>query len=114
MPNEPNSEFDQLEAGGDNGTEEGDAYSKSAMAAEEAYRELDAVKDKLKEERFLFVLAGLVLLNAHILGNMENWAAPVVIGILQIFGLLIFARRSGVEEVQQLLDKLLDAVKPSR
>ncbi|WFM72977.1 hypothetical protein [Halomonas sp. CKK8] len=114
MPSESNSEFDQLESSSNDGTDESDAYSKSAMAAEEAYKELDAVKDKLKEERFLFVLAGLVLLNAHILGNMDNWAAPVVIGILQIFGLLIFARRSGVEEVQQLLDKLLDAVKPGR
>lgn len=113
MPPPPNDEFDQLERSAGEPSQD-EPHDKSAMAAEQAYAELDEEKDKRKEERFLFILAGLVLLDAHILGNMDNWAAPLVIGILQLFGLLIYARRSGVEEVQQWLDKMLDAVKVNK
>lgn len=107
MPEMPN-EFDQLDQPVD------PDHNPSAQAVEEAYEALEKERDRRKEERFLFVLVGLVLFNTHVLGDMENWAAPLVIGLIQLFGLLIFARQSGVEEVQQWLDKVLDAVKPDR
>ena len=74
MPQAPKDEFDQMEHS-PSGEAPASAQDKSAMAAEEAYAELAEEKDKRKEERFLFVLVGLMLLDAHILGNMENWAA---------------------------------------
>jgi len=112
-PPNKKDEFDTLESGSASTARDG-VQDKSAIAAEQAYAELAEEKDKRKEERFLFVLAGLVLFNAHILGSMENWTAPLVLGVLQLFGLLIFAKRSGIEEVQQWVDKTLDAVKTNK
>lgn len=105
-------EFDEMAGGEPSAGGPADhEIDKSAIASEHASKLVSRLQDQIREERFLFLLAGLILLDAHILGSMENWAAPVVIGILQIFALLILARRCGVEEVQIWLDKVLSAIK---
>lgn len=82
-----------------------------SRAAQDLEARLQEEKDARKEERFLFVVAGLVLINVHMLANTSVWTTPVLIGLLQLFGLIVYARRSGIEEVQQWLDKILSAVR---
>lgn len=38
---------------------------------------------------------------------MNTWSGPIVLGLVELVAFAVFARRSGVDEVVQLLDKLL-------
>jgi hypothetical protein len=40
--------------------------------------------------------------------QMANWAGALIIGIIQIFGIAVLARRWSIEEVPQMLSKFLD------
>jgi len=56
----------------------------------------------------MWVVVLLLVVDIATFGSMETWAAPVTIFILEIVGLLVFAKRCGVEEVQQLIDRILE------
>lgn len=79
----------------------------SARATADLERELQYEKEARREERFIFLVFFVALLDAFLFMNMENWTGPVVIGLIQLIGFTVYARRSGVDEVVQLLDKLL-------
>jgi len=64
-------------------------------------------RDRRKEERFLFVAIITVLVDGFIFMNMAGWAGQVVIGIIQLFGLAVYARHCGIQEVDQLIDRFL-------
>jgi len=101
----PDDELDKLTKG-----DGGDV--KTAQAFERLAGQLQSEQDGRKEDRFMFTLGLVVLADALIFTHMGNWGGPVVIGVIELFGLLIFARRCGVEEVQLWIDKVLNAVKP--
>lgn len=67
------------------------------------------LEDKIAEERFMWVLVVVVLFDALVLVGAENWTAPLVIGVLQLFGLILFAQKCRVNPIMPLLDKLLGA-----
>ncbi|MBO0345804.1 hypothetical protein J0X15_11290 [Roseibium sp. CAU 1637] len=64
------------------------------------------LENKLHEERFLWVLLLVIVLDIFFLLQSENWSAPIVIGILELFGLIIFASRCRVDPIMPLLDRL--------
>lgn len=66
-------------------------------------------RDRRKEERFLFVSIITVLADGYLFAQMNGWAGQVVIGIIQLFGLAVYARHCGVEEVGEITDKMLAA-----
>lgn len=71
--------------------------------------EVQETRNKHFEERFLWFLAVLVLFNSLIFLSMENWSAPVVIGILELIAVLIMADRCKVDAVAPLIDKVTGA-----
>ncbi|MBV9551124.1 MAG: hypothetical protein JO256_15760 [Alphaproteobacteria bacterium] len=73
-------------------------------------KELDAEKDNRVEERFLWILLTVILVDVIWFGNSPNPAFPVVILILQVIGLFILARRMGVDEAQGLLERVLHGI----
>ncbi|MAY71035.1 MAG: hypothetical protein CME82_06235 [Halomonas sp.] len=110
MPNENQSQRDEFAdiAGGDG--EDHRSTEHASQAVEDLSERLQAEQDARKEERFVFVLAALVLLNIHAFSSSETWSTPIVIGLMELVGLVIYARRCGVEEVEKLIDKFLSAV----
>lgn len=76
-----------------------------ALAALET--ELDEVKDARIEERFLWILLCVVLVDVIWFSNSPNPTFPIVILVLEIIGLFILARRMGVEEAERLLERVL-------
>lgn len=75
--------------------------------------ELTQVKDAIREERFIFIMIIVVILNVIFFSFIENVAGPVVLLILQILLLIPLARRMGVEEISLLLDRLLARIATS-
>lgn len=65
-----------------------------------------ALEDKLNEERFLWVVICVVLADAFIFTHITNWAGALVIGLLELVGIVVFADRCGVNTVRPLIDRL--------
>lgn len=66
--------------------------------------------DKRDEDRFIGVLVAVALFDCFVFSRMDNWAGPVVIGIIQLFGLVILADRLHVDTVAPLIDKLVGGI----
>lgn len=78
------------------------------QALAELQNEIQDLKNDRNEERFLLVLVIIVLLDAFIFTQMTNWAGAIIIGIIEVFGIAVLARRWSIEEVPQMLSKFLD------
>lgn len=76
---------------------------KDATALDDLANQLERERDARKEERFLFVVALIVVADAFMFSLMENWAGALVIGIIELVGLAVMARKWGVQEVSQFL-----------
>lgn len=83
----------------------GDSPAASGGQIGELQSKQDELENKLHEERFMWVLAAVIVLDIAFLLEAKNWAAPLVIGILQLFGLVIFASRCRVDPIMPLLDR---------
>ena len=86
---------------------DGDAGPEDQALAE-LQNEIQDLRNDRNEERFLLVLAIIVLLDAFIFTQMANWAGAIIIGLIEIFGIAVLARRWSIEEVPQMLSKFLD------
>jgi hypothetical protein len=70
--------------------------------------ELEALRDSRSEERFIWVVSAIVAFDSYIFSKMDSWSGPVVIGIIEFLLLVVLARKLGIQEVSQVLAKLLD------
>jgi hypothetical protein len=68
--------------------------------------QVQELQDGLLEERFRWILACVVLLDIYVFSHMENWAGALVIGVLELIGVVITADRCGVNTVAPFIDKL--------
>jgi hypothetical protein len=71
---------------------------------------LASEKDGRREDRFLFVVALVIIFDVWAMQDVDTWTLPLVVGITQLFALLIFARRMGVEEIHFWLNQLLPRI----
>lgn len=106
------SEFEKLKkaSGGSthgNLSAEEQSDEASAKASANLADELQYEKEARREERFMFVLAIIIVVDAFIFMHMQTWSAPIVIGLVELIMLTVYARRSGINEVIQLLDYAL-------
>lgn len=65
------------------------------------------LKDILHEERLLWCIAFIVLFDSFFFIHMSHWGGPIAILILQIIVILLLSKRYNVEELYNLLDRLL-------
>ena len=77
-------------------------------AVAELTAQLQELQNTRNEERFLLVVIIITMADAFIFSVVENWAGAIVIGIIQIFGVAVVARKWQIEEVPQMLSKFLD------
>lgn len=63
------------------------------------------LENKLGEYKFLAAVVAAILFNAIALVEANNFAAPLVIGVLQLIGLVVWADRCKVDVIIPLLDK---------
>lgn len=83
--------------------------SRSAAEAE-LENELANEKDGRREDRFLFAVALIAIFDIWAMRSVSSWTLPIVVGIVELFFLLIFARRMGVEEIHFWLNQLLPRI----
>ena len=69
--------------------------------------EVQVLKDARNEERFLFGLCLIVLLDVIFFSHMDGWGGPLSILIIELVIIIMMARRLGVEDITEMLDKYL-------
>lgn len=72
------------------------------------------LENKLYEERFLWILVIVVIINMFVLTRSDNWAAPLVLGIFQLVGLVVVASKCRVDPIMPLLDRLAGMMLPTK
>jgi hypothetical protein len=72
-------------------------------------RRAEELRDQRNEERFLFCLIVVIIVDAHIFSHMQSWGGPVAIFLLELVGLIVMSRRFGIEDVQRLIDRCIES-----
>ncbi|MEJ2896638.1 hypothetical protein [Bordetella avium] len=104
MSTDGKSEFDNLI---DDSLKESERSVSQDKAMAQLSASLEKERDQRREERFLFVAIIVVLVDGYLFSKMPGWAGQIVIGLIQVFGLTVYARHCGVQEVERIIDKLL-------
>ena len=84
--------------------------SKIVESNRELQAKLDAEKDARREERFLWVFAFIILLNALIFSVAQNLTGPIVLGVFEVLFLILLGKKWGVENAVIFLNSLLDKI----
>lgn len=83
-----------------------DGMADSQVAALE--QDLEKLKDSFREERFCWALAILILLDVIFFTRIDGgWGAPITILFLEVILLLVLARKWGVEDLTDVIDKIV-------
>lgn len=67
-------------------------------------------KDARKEERFIFIVVSVMLLDVTFFAIMPTFGGPIALLLLELLILIPLAKRMGMEEIAELLSRLLDHV----
>lgn len=62
------------------------------------------------EERFIWIVISVILVDVIWLRNSPNPTFPFVVLILELVALLVLARRMGVNDFVQLMDRILHGI----
>lgn len=84
-----------------------DPHDKTAAKLENS---LEKERDERKEERFIWILVTTILLNICFFMSMQSSTGPLIIGLLQLVGFVLVAKKLGMEEVVQLFDRMLSTI----
>ena len=87
---------------------EHDDHDKALKALARAQEELGELADARREERIGWIVVTVILFDCLFLLNAQNWAGPIVIGILQIGILAVVAKRLGVQEFYALFASVVE------
>lgn len=90
-------EFDEMDS-----TVPDDANSQVVARLE---KQLEDIKRSRNEDRFLFLLVALILIDVYIFSHIDNWGGSIAILVLEFIMLLVVGKRFDVLVVEQWLDK---------
>ena len=86
-------------------TEQPDSELQNTYAA--MSEEKDKLIDRIHEERLLWFIAFVIIFDSFVFMHMHNWGGPIAILILQVIAILVLSKRFGVEEIHDILNKVL-------
>lgn len=85
-----------------------DAKKDNAKASLE--EQLQQERDRRVEERFVWIVVCVILVDVLWFRNAPNPAFPIVILLLEAVILFILAKRMGIEEISLLFERLLHSI----
>jgi len=74
---------------------------------EQLEEELQRVKDERSEDRFMFVVVIIVLLDVVFFSVSPNFSGPVALLILELLILIPLAKRLGMEEISEMINAII-------
>ena len=92
---------------GDEGEAEAEPKDEALQALQD---ELAALKDSRGEERFLWIVVCVILVDVLWFRDAENAVVPVIVLLLEVLVLFILAKRMGIEETRAILGRMMDGI----
>lgn len=83
------------------------AAEKSGTAEISTAKKLETEQESRREERFLWILGVVILLDIMLLKDVENWSLPLVVLVLEMVGAVFLAAKYKIGTVQEFIDKLV-------
>ncbi len=71
---------------------------------------IEEITKERYEERFLWILTFVLLLDILFLKDCQNWSLPIVIGIIELIIILSVGQKLGIDFLSSLLEKILTAL----
>lgn len=71
---------------------------------------LEDEKDKRREERFLWICTILVVFDVDAFSDMQSWAGPITLGIIELLFLIVAGRYFGVDLIYTFAIKCIEKV----
>lgn len=84
-----------------------DEPTKRDQQIEELQQELADLRDARKEERFVYIVVLILLLDIVFFTVMPSFGGPIALIILQLLILIPLARRMGMQEIAKSFDRVL-------
>lgn len=72
--------------------------------------ELTQERDARREERFVFIVIAILLLNVVFFSVMETFGGPLALLVVELIILIPLARRMGMEEIAGTINRVIDNV----
>lgn len=82
--------------------------SKRDQQISELQDKLTHEEDARKEERFVFIVTAVLLLDIVFFTVMPSFGGPLALLILELLILIPLAKRMGMEEIARILSRVLD------
>jgi hypothetical protein len=77
---------------------------------ENLQKKLDYERDARREERFVYIVVMVILLDVVFFSIMPSFGGPIALLILELLILIPLAKRMGMEEIATILDRVLNRV----
>lgn len=90
--------------------DDGEPAAPKDNAFEALQSELAELKDARGEERFIWIVVCVILIDVLWFRDAQNAVVPVIVLLLELLVLAILAKRMGIEEVRGIIGKLMDNV----
>lgn len=84
--------------------------SKQDQQISELQKQLTHEKDARQEDRFVFLVALVLLLDIVFFSVMPSFGGPLALLILELLILIPLAKRMGMEEIARILSRVIDRV----
>lgn len=85
----------------------GEEPSKKDQQIAELQSQLEAERDGRKEDRFVGIVCIVLLLDVVFFSVMETFGGPIALLVLQLLILIPLAKRMGMEEIAEILSRVL-------
>jgi len=73
-------------------------------------KKLERERDARREERFVFIVLVLLLLDVVFFSIMDTFGGPVSLVVLELLILIPLARRMGMQEIAGIINRVIDNV----
>ncbi|RXF67116.1 hypothetical protein [Hansschlegelia zhihuaiae] len=84
-----------------------DIPSKLEEALEAVQQELVEERDSKKEERFVWLMALMLVFDAFMFKDMTTWAGPISIITVQILMMVALGRKWGMDHIWTITEKII-------
>lgn len=85
----------------------GDVSAQDSQVSE-LQEQLAHEKDARQQERFIFIVVAVLLLDVVFFAILPTFGGPLALLLLELLILIPLAKRMGMEEIAELLSRLLD------
>jgi len=73
--------------------------------------DLEKERDERKEERFVWIIALMILADLFMFQGMQTWGGPIAILVLQVIAIASLAHRLGNQEIVGIINKIVANVR---